>query len=110
MAHAGWSEGVRGRAQAAGAPQPGVVDDDAGRTRAETQGQMAAGAAEREARRDETEGDVRDGQAEVEAELDKPLARHATESVPGIGGWLAGKLFGTAENEVPDGISRRADQ
>ena len=36
-------------------------------------------------------------------EAGKPLERGATESVPLIGGWLANKLFGTAENTAPDG-------
>ena len=125
-AHAGWSEGVRGRARTVGAPQPGAVAEDAGRGRAEAEGRMAAGAAAREARRDAAESEVGAGQAAVEAERDKPMSRHVTESVPGVGGWLAGKLFGTAENAAPDGAmppasepaeasqpadgSRRADQ
>ncbi len=108
-AHAGWSAGVRGRAQAVGAPQSDAVEDDARRARAETRGRMAAGQAEREARRDETEAGVGGGQAGVQAELDKPMARHATESLPGVGGWLAGKLFGTAENEAPDGAVRSVE-
>ena len=36
-------------------------------------------------------------------QVDKPLECHATEGVPLIGGWLAEKLFGTAENAAPDG-------
>ena len=36
------------------------------------------------------------------AETDRPFAEHATESVPAVGGWLAGRLFGTAGNAAPD--------
>ena len=102
-AHAGWSDGVRDRGREAGVPAPGAVEAGAERARAAAEGQMAAGAAEREARRGATGENVRSGRSGVEAEIGKPLARHATESVPGVGGWLAGKLFGTAENEAPDG-------
>jgi len=107
-AHAGWSEGVRDRSREAGTPAPGAVEAGAERARAATEGQMAAGAAEREGRRGGTGEEVRSGRTGVEAEIDKPLARHATESVPGVGGWLAGKLFGTAENEAPDGLATNA--
>ena len=107
-AHAGWSQGVRGRARGAGTPAPGAVDAEAGRARAETQGRMAAGEAKRAARKGTNEEDIQHGQARVEGEIDKPLARHATESLPGIGDWLAGKLFGTAENAAPDGDEDRA--
>lgn len=107
-AHAGWSQGVRGRARDVGAPAQGAVDAEAGRARADTQGRMAAGEAKRDARKGTTEEDVQHGQARVEGEIDKPLARHATESLPGVGDWLTGKLFGTAENAAPDGDEERA--
>ncbi|MXW46406.1 MAG: hypothetical protein F4Z63_10460, partial [Gammaproteobacteria bacterium] len=50
-AHAGWSDDVRDRGRKAGTPAPGAVEAGAERARAATEGQMAAGAAEREARR-----------------------------------------------------------
>ena len=36
-------------------------------------------------------------------ETNKPFERHATENLPVVGDWLAGKLFGSAKNAVPDG-------
>ncbi|MCY3847051.1 MAG: hypothetical protein OXH69_26320, partial [Acidobacteria bacterium] len=105
-AHAGWSAGVRDRAGQAGTPAKGAVEVGAGRARAAAEGQMAAGAAEREDRQGDTGDDVRAGQADVDAEIEKPLARHGMESVPGVGDWLAGKLFGTAENAAPDALQR----
>ncbi|MYF85649.1 MAG: hypothetical protein F4178_03885 [Rhodospirillaceae bacterium] len=67
---------------------------------------MAAGAVEREDRQGDTGDDVRTGRADVDAEIEKPLARHGMESLPGVGDWLAGKLFGTAENAAPDALQR----
>jgi len=107
-AHAGWTAGVRERAGQAGTPAPGAVEAGAEHARGAAQRQMAAGAAEREVRQGDTGDDVRAGQVDVDAQIDKPLARHGMESVPGVGGWLAGKLFGTAENAAPDAL-RRAD-
>ena len=43
-----------------------------------------------------------EGRAGIAAERDKPFERQATENLPFIGGWLAGKLFGTAGNAAPD--------
>ena len=85
-----------------------AVEAGAEHARGAAQRQMAAGAAEREVRQGDTGDDVRAGQVDVDAQIDKPLARHGMESVPGVGGWLAGKLFGTAENAAPDAL-RRAD-
>ena len=102
-AHEGWSGGVRDRAAGAGAPAPGDVDMAAIRARAETKVDMTVGEAGREARAGLTREKARSGSAGVAVQADKPLERHAMESVPLIGGWLADKLFGTAENAAPDG-------
>ena len=77
------------------------------RGREETRAGMAAGEAAREARAEVAGERAREGRGEVEAELDKPFARHAAESLPFIGGWLAGRMFGTAGNEAPDGTEQR---
>ena len=45
---------------------------------------------------------MREGRAGVAVEADKPFERHATENLPVVGDWLAGKLFGTARNAAPD--------
>ena len=102
-AHGKWSEAVRDRAAGAHAPAPGDVGAAAMRERAETKADMTVSEAGREARVDQTREKTRDGRAGVTVQADKPLERHATESVPLIGGWLAEKLFGTAENAAPDG-------
>jgi len=34
--------------------------------------------------------------------MNKPFERHVTENLPMAGDWLAGKLFGSARNAVPD--------
>ena len=57
----------------------------------------------REARRTIAREETREGRAGLAAETDKPFEQHATENVPVIGEWFAGKLFGTARNEAPDG-------
>ena len=106
-AHAGWSEGVRERALAAGAPMPEEVEMQALRGREETRAGMAAGEVAREARAEVAGERVREGRGEVEAELDKPFGRHVAESLPFAGGWLAGRMFGTAGNEAPDGTEQR---
>ncbi len=103
----GWRRDARDRAGAAGAPGPGEVESDAIRERAATKADMTVSEAGREARTGIARERTREGQAATGVEADKPLERHATESVPLIGGWLAGKLFGTAENAAPDGIEGR---
>ena len=102
-AHGGWSEVVRDRAAGAHAPATGDVGAAAIRERAETKADMTISEAGREARAELTREKTREGRAGVAVQADKPLERHATESVPLIGGWLAEKLFGTAENTAPDG-------
>ena len=107
-AQEGWREEVRDRARTAGAPEPGDVESDAIRERAATKADMTVSGAGREARTGLTRERTREGGAGVAVEADKPLERHATESVPLVGGWLANKLFGTAENAAPDGTEDRS--
>ena len=102
-AHSGWSAGVRDRARAAGTPRPGGVAEDAIREGARTETDMIVRASAREARTAVTRDDALEGRAGVAAETEKPFEHHATENLPLIGGWLAGKLFGTARNAAPDG-------
>ena len=45
---------------------------------------------------------AREGRAGVAVETRKPFEQHATEDLPVVGDWLAGQLFGTAKNAVPD--------
>ena len=101
-AYGGWSAGVRDRAAAAGTPRPGEVDADALGARAETKADMTVKEAGREARAGIAREDAREGRAGVAVETEKPFERHATENLPVIGDWLAGKLYGTAKNAVPD--------
>ena len=101
-AHAGWSEGVRDRAYVAGAPIPGEVEAGALGERAETKADMTVREAGREARRTVAQEDAREGRADLAVETGKPFEEHATENLPFVGEWLAGKLFGTAKNEAPD--------
>ena len=99
----GWQRDVRDRAGAAGAPEPGDVPGDAIRERAAAKADMTVMEAGREARAGIARERTLEGRAAAGVEADKPLERHATESVPLIGGWLSNKLFGTAENTAPDG-------
>ncbi len=102
-AYGGWAEGVRDRAYAAGAPIPGEVEAAALGERAETKTEQIMKGTAREARQTVTGQDTAEGRAGVAVEADKPFERHATENLPVVGDWLAGKLFGTAKNAVPDG-------
>ena len=102
-AHAGWSEGVRDRAYVAGAPIPGEVEAGALGERAQTKADTTVREAGREARRAVAQEDAREGRAGVAVETDKSFEHHATESLPFVGEWLAGKLFGTVKNAAPDG-------
>ena len=73
---------------------------------------MMVSEAGREARSGLTEERIREGRAGVSVEVDKPFERRATEDLPLVGGWLAGKLFGTAKNDAPDdlpGTGQRQD-
>ena len=104
-AYGGWSEAVRDRARDAGAPGPGKTDAAARAERVETKTDRIVKGAAREARQTVTEQETAEGRAGVEAERNKPFERHATENLPVVGDWLAGKLFGSAKNAVPDAPS-----
>ena len=106
-AHAGWSEGVRDRARAAGTPRPGGVPEDALREGARTETDMIVRGSAREAKTGVMRDRALEGRAGVAAETEKPFEHHATENLPLIGGWLAGKLFGTAKNAAPDGTGEQ---
>ena len=102
-AYGGWSAGVRDRARDAGAPRAGEVPAEALTERAETRTDLIVKGAAREAQQSVARDEAAEGRAGVEAERNKPFEQHATENLPFIGGWLAGKLFGSAKNEAPDG-------
>ena len=102
-AHGGWSEGVRDRAYVAGAPIPGEVEAAARGERAGTKADMMVGEAGREARTGLAQQKAREGRAGVAVETERPFEEHATRDLPVVGDWLAGKLYGTAKNAVPDG-------
>ena len=101
-AHAGWTTDIRDRAAAAGAPEAGEVGAKAGIHRAAAEGDLAQRGMVRAARTELAKDAVRDGRAAVAAEHDRPFREHATEGVPVVGEWLAGKLYGTARNSAPD--------
>ncbi len=109
-AYAGWSAVVRGRAEDAGAPSPGETDTAAMAERVETKTDMTMKQTAREARQAVTRDEAVTGAAGVEAERSKPFARHATESLPVVGDWLAGKLFGSAKNAAPDAAPGGGDR
>ena len=102
-AYGGWAEGVRDRARDAGAPRPGEAAAAAMAERVETKTDLVMKGSAREARQTVTRDEAAGGRAGVAAERRKPFEEHATENLPFIGGWLAGKLFGTAQNAAPDG-------
>ena len=80
-----------------------LTEAAASRERVVAETGISATGAERAARETVTRDEVASGRAGVAAETDRPFAEHATESVPVIGGWFAGRLFGTAGNAAPDG-------
>ena len=102
-AYGGWAQAVRDRAGEAGAPRPGSVEVGAMEARVETKTEQIMMGTAREARQTVTGREAAEGRAGVAAETGKPFEHHATENLPFIGGWLAGKLFGTAQNAAPDG-------
>ena len=102
-AYGGWSASARDRARAAGAPGPGEVEADASAERAATEAGMIVREVRREAKAGITEERLSEGRAGVAVHAERPFAEHATEGLPLIGEWLAGKLYGTAGNEAPDG-------
>ena len=107
-AHAGWSAGVRDRAAAAGAPHPGEAPAKAMEERVETKTDMVMKGTAREARQTVTGQETAEGRAGVAVETNKPFEQHATENLPVVGDWLAGKLFGSARNAAPDGAPGEA--
>ncbi len=102
-AYGGWSAGVRDRAREAGAPRPGDTDVRAMEERVETKTEQIMMGTAREARQSVTRDEAAGGRAGVAVETNKPFAQHATENLPVVGDWLAGKLFGSARNAAPDG-------
>ena len=101
-AYGGWSEGVRDRAAEAGAPRPGRTGAAAMGERVETETELIMKSSARGARQTVTKQDVAEGRAGVAVQTGKPFEQHATEKLPVVGDWLAGQLFGTAKNAVPD--------
>ena len=77
--------------------------------RVETKTEQIMMGTAREARQTVTGRETAEGRAGVAVETNKPFERHATENLPVVGDWLAGKLFGTAQNAVPDGASGGAE-
>ena len=100
QAYGDWAEGTKDRATDAGVP--GDVDGSAARSRGDTEAAMAARTGERVERTRSTETTVGDGREAVESERSQPMGQQVLEEVPLIGGWLAGRLYGTARNEAPD--------
>jgi hypothetical protein len=87
----------------AGAPRPGETGAAAMEERVETKTDRIMKETAREARQTVTGRETAEGRAGVAVETGKSFEHHATENLPGVGDWLAGKLFGTAQNAVPDG-------
>ena len=108
-AYGGWSAGVRDRAAAAGAPQPGETEAAAVAERVETKTEQIMKQTAREARQTVTRDETAEGRAGVAVETNKSFEHHATENLPVVGDWLAGKLFGTAKNAVPGGAPGAAE-
>ena len=81
---------------------PEDVDLPAAGARGETEAAMAARAGERRERTAASEAVVGDGREAVESERTQPMAQQVLEEVPLVGGWLAGRIYGTARNEAPD--------
>ena len=101
-AHAGWAEGARDRAASAGAPGPAATGSRAEAGRGDVEAELAVRGAGRNTRASTVREEVGRGRAAVAAENDRSFREHAAEEVPFIGGWLAGKLYGTARNSAPD--------
>ena len=99
-AYGGWSEGARDRAGEAAVPED--VDVPAADAREETESAMAARAGERGEETRAAEAAVDGGREAVESERKQPMAQQVLEEVPVVGGWLAGRIYGTAQNVSPD--------
>ena len=63
---------------------------------------MAVRAGERRERTRAAEAAVDDGREAVETERSQPMGQQVLEEVPLVGGWLAGRIYGTARNDAPD--------
>ena len=101
-AWAEWSGWARDLGRGGGKHGPGSVGRRAEGLRAETDAELDIREAEREARGGAAGGLREEGRARVAAETDRPFGEHAAESVPLVGEWLGGKLYGTARNPAPD--------
>ena len=106
-AYGGWSEGARERAGEAAVPRD--VDVPAAQSRVETEATMATRSGERRERTRAADAAVEAGREDVESERTQPMAQQVLEEVPLVGGWLAGRIYGTARNEAPDAPSGAAD-
>ena len=95
-----WSEGARDRATEASVPED--VDTPAAVSRGETEAALATRAGERRERTGAAEDAVEEGREAVESERTQPMTQQVLEEVPLVGGWLAGRIYGTARNETPD--------
>ena len=95
-----WAGEARGRADAADVP--GDVEGAAAVSRAGTEDVLADRGAERERRAADAEAAVETGREDVKEEQEQPMGRQVLEEVPLVGGWLAGKIYGTAANAAPD--------
>ena len=109
-AHAAWATGVREHAAGAGAPGPGVATDSAAAGRGDVEAELAAREADRQTRDGSVRSDIGAGRAAIATENVRPLREHATEGVPFVGEWLAGKLYGTARNSAPDAAEQQAEE
>ena len=106
--HADWAGGVRDRAASAGAPDPAAASAGAEAGRGDVETELAARGAGRQTRAGAVRQEVGEGRDAIAAEHDRPFTEHAAEEMPLIGGWLAGKLYGTARNSAPDASGQPA--
>ena len=101
-AWAEWSGWARDAGRRGGKHERGSVGRQAERLRAETDTELDIRETEREARGGLAGELSAKGRARVAAETGRPFGEHAAESVPLVGEWLGGRLYGTARNAAPD--------
>ncbi len=101
-AWAEWSGWARDHGRGGGRHGRGSVGKGAERLRAEADTELDIREAEREARGGLAGERSDKGRARVAAETDRPFGEHAAETVPLVGEWLGGRLYGTARNAAPD--------
>ncbi len=106
-AYGGWSEGARDRAMEASVPQN--VEAFAAQSRGETEAALAARTGERREHTGAAAATVDAGREAVESERTQPMTQQVLEEVPLVGGWLAGRIYGTARNEAPDSGGRSGE-